>query len=94
MYHPSLLSPQAKEAHIVKTQTSGAPSSVRHLLELDRATACSIVDQGTRASNIGMIQRGLARLAEIEEQLTILDAIDFGFIKPILTDSELMKAGK
>jgi hypothetical protein len=86
MYHPSCLSLQAQERTINRTQ-SGGNVDLRTQLENYRNAACNVVDQGTRASNLGMIERGLARLAEAEEQLTLLDAIEFGFIRPILGES-------
>jgi hypothetical protein len=37
-----------------------------------------------KPSDVAMVKRAEAQMADISEQLTLLDAIEFGFIKPVI----------
>jgi tartrate dehydratase alpha subunit/fumarate hydratase class I-like protein len=77
----SSMSPKAIEKRMNRDQSTGAPLPLRTLLET-RIKAAQFVIRG--GGSPLMIATAELAIEQAEEQLTLLDAIDFGYIVPIL----------
>lgn len=83
MLHNSLHTQANREKVIATQQTSGEPLPVRTLLGIEIESALSLYRSGKRYGVPDMVQRGRKQFRTAREQLTLLDAIEYGYIKPV-----------
>lgn len=76
------VTPKGRERIIAREQTSGAPVDIRASLGNDVFVGLCKYREGKRAGILRMKESGKTMFREAREQLRILDAIHYGYIKP------------
>jgi hypothetical protein len=78
---------QANRERIIRTQQSSGPLTLRQQLNSSytaQMMKARSVRGSRKPSDVAMLKRAEAQMADISEQLTLLDAIEFGFITPVI----------
>jgi hypothetical protein len=81
------VTPKGRQQIIDREQSSGPRPTLRQ--ELNSSYTAQMMKaravRGSRKpSDVAMLKRAEAQMADISEQLTLLDAIEFGFITPVV----------
>jgi hypothetical protein len=78
-----------REKTIAREQTSGAPLTLRQQLNSEymaQMMKARAVAKSRNPKDVAMRKRAESYMADLAEQLTLLDAIEFGFIVPLVPE--------
>jgi cytochrome c556 len=78
-----------REKTIAREQSSGAPLTLRQQLNSEymaQMMKARAVAKSRNPKDVVIRKRAEAYMAELAEQLTLLDAIEFGFIVPLVPE--------
>jgi cytochrome c556 len=81
--------PENRERIIRTQQTTGAPLTLRQQLNSEymaQMMKARAVAKSRNPKDVVIRKRAEAYMAELAEQLTLLDAIEFGFIVPLVPE--------
>jgi cytochrome c556 len=81
--------PENRERIIRTQQSTGAPLTLRQQLNSEymaQMMKARAVAKSRNPKDVAMRKRAEAQMADLSEQLTLLDAIEFGFIVPLVPE--------
>jgi hypothetical protein len=81
------VTPKGRQQIIDREQSSGPRLTLRQQLNSSytaQMMKARAVRGSRKPSDVAMFKRAEAQMADISEQLTLLDVIEFGFITPVI----------